>query len=525
MPKSRHRDLTREQRRRVGETIRAARGDVTQAELGDRIGEAQTTLSRWENGDVDIDLSQANRIERALDLPAGWIALRAGLIDVEALVEDDPRGVIRIGYYDSYGEAATDVAAAATLGLGVRVTNRFVPNDTGSTSPSGGPWFCMASRRSRRNYESPGQSTFSARRASPAWYFCSSCTRTSVRRQRLFDAPTAGTPAELGASCVQALANGTWPRDLFTVTDCAAWAATLAECGECSPTELLSLVLSELALVGDHTDHTIKRMGQEMAFLVKHLKHAGICDVREVNTMSIVDFIEGPVRSGRSWADPSLSTRYLRRSAARLYFKTARRLGHLEGDPVEALLLPPRSPATTRPLTDEEIIECRQASRRTLVETRLPASLALAEATGCPSERAATRLQDVDTENARVWLHDGGRNRVARWGSLTEWGVRVLAARIDAVGRDANPDTLLVYAGRKGGPSAESSASSALYDVLTLAGIAGEPGVKPSSVTAWAGMKVFEATGHRIEAVALALGLKKLDSAAKAIGWDWRGEK
>jgi transcriptional regulator with XRE-family HTH domain len=100
---------------------------LTQAELGDRIGEAQTTVSRWETGEVEIEFGQARRIEAALDLPTGWIGRAAGLVDVDALYEDDPSTFIRVGYFDNYEAARTEIDAAATLGLGVRVVNRMVP--------------------------------------------------------------------------------------------------------------------------------------------------------------------------------------------------------------------------------------------------------------------------------------------------------------------------------------------------------------------------------------------------------------
>ena len=56
---------------------------------------------------------------------------------------------------------------------------------------------------------------------------------------------------------------------------------------------------------------------------------------------------------------------------------------------------------------------------------------------------------------------------------------------------------------------------------LARAGMGDEPGVKPASVPAWAGTKVFEATG-RIEVVAERLGMRSLDRTAGFIGWDWR---
>jgi len=51
-------------------------------------------------------------------------------------------------------------------------------------------------------------------------------------------------------------------------------------------------------------------------------------------------------------------------------------------------------------------------------------------------------------------------------------------------------------------------------------GLAGEPDVRPASVAAWAGRKVFDTTGS-IEEAARVLGVRSLDRAARLIALDW----
>ena len=126
---SERRTRTREERRLLGAAIRRARGELTQAALGDLLGEQQTAISRWEVGEVDIDFSLARRIELALQLPFGWIARDAGFIDFDRLLETEADSLIRVGHFQSYDDAAVEIEAAATLGLGVRVYNRLVPTD------------------------------------------------------------------------------------------------------------------------------------------------------------------------------------------------------------------------------------------------------------------------------------------------------------------------------------------------------------------------------------------------------------
>ena len=55
------------------------------------------------------------------------------------------------------------------------------------------------------------------------------------------------------------------------------------------------------------------------------------------------------------------------------------------------------------------------------------------------------------------------------------------------------------------------------------AGIGREPDVRPGSVVAWAGRRIFDET-ESIEEVARRLGIRSLDRAARFIGWGWAAE-
>ena len=121
---------------------------------------------------------------------------------------------------------------------------------------------------------------------------------------------------------------------------------------------------------------------------------------------------------------------------------------------------------------------------------------------------------DVDLDSGSVLIRGGGRC-APRTGLLTKWGRGVIAEH------HTNGDSPLVYSGETARLGGLVSANSAISQVLQRAGLGDEPDVRPSSVVAWAGVKVLERTG-RIECVAEALGLKSLDSAASFIGWDWK---
>lgn len=107
--------------RALGRAIRSARGDLTQAQLADRLGSNQTTVSRWEQGIVDLGVEHVRALEHALTLPVGDL-LRAG-----GYASDDelPEPILQIDRYGNLETALSHIRAAAFFDFGVRVTNRW----------------------------------------------------------------------------------------------------------------------------------------------------------------------------------------------------------------------------------------------------------------------------------------------------------------------------------------------------------------------------------------------------------------
>lgn len=211
---------------------------------------------------------------------------------------------------------------------------------------------------------------------------------------------------------------------------------------------------------------------------------------------------------------PSAATMHLRRSAVRLLFRTGRSLGLVTVDPTLDLALPPRTETAGRPLANDEITVCEAASLSSLTTTRLSAAWALAEATARTAELPSLTVDDLDLDQRRVWIH-GSPRTTPRWGALTDWGVRQLERHL----RDYS-GTRLVYGGSGSAESRQASSCQAIGETLRRAGLAREPDVRPVSVAAWAGARVFAETG-RIEDAARALGVRGLDRAARIIGYDW----
>ena len=239
----------------------------------------------------------------------------------------------------------------------------------------------------------------------------------------------------------------------------------------------------------------------------------------EVERHHVEAFVLAPASDGRL---PSVATSHLRRSAVRMLFQVLRQHGIVDHDPTLDVVLPPRTSLTARPLCDDEIALGRSFSYRTLRDSRQPAAWALAEATARTSELGSITVADLDLDACTVWIA-GSTKTEARTGTLSEWGVNALARRLASLETTVGPATPVVYEGDGSAESRQASCCVAISDTLRRAGLAREPDVRPVSIAAWAGQKVFESTG-RIEVAAKALGVRSLDRAARLIGWDWNCE-
>ena len=200
----------------------------------------------------------------------------------------------------------------------------------------------------------------------------------------------------------------------------------------------------------------------------------------------------------------------------------ARRVGLVDGDPTLDLALPARRSRVPRPLNDAEVEACRSAALQDLSSTRLSTAWALGEASARTAEIPRVRVREVDVASGRVWI-PGSSNTEPRWAVLTQWGIAQLSRRLRELGGAVPLDTLVAYRGSGNPETRQSLSSQALRETLVRAGLSGEPAVGPGSLAAWAGSRVMRETG-RIEAVAVALGVRSLDRAAVIIGWDW-GER
>ncbi len=141
---------------------------------------------------------------------------------------------------------------------------------------------------------------------------------------------------------------------------------------------------------------------------------------------------------------------------------------------------------------------------------------ALAEATATTHEIPRVLPDHVDLDAGTVVL-SGSAKTEPRVATLTDWGRQVLARRLDLVGPT---DRSLTYQGKGSAASMQASSSMAIARILNEAELRGDLSVKPESVRAWAGHRVWVETG-RIESAATALGCGSLDTTARIVGYEW----
>lgn len=230
-------------------------------------------------------------------------------------------------------------------------------------------------------------------------------------------------------------------------------------------------------------------------------------------------------------AGPTFRTLSLRRSCARGFFITAHRLGITDVNPAKSIELTSKSERYVRPFTDDEIQILKQVSRFRVDETRMPAALALCLSGATANDVAMASVADVDLENKRMWLHDGGYRQRDRWVPLyDDWCVTAVQKRVsdlvataDVDGGEPGGELWLFYRAHatKPTPTRQGSAAQQRLSELLQKARVWEPGVtRLESIREWLALKVWESTGS-VEEVACRLGMSSLDAAAHLVGYVW----
>ena len=281
-----------------------------------------------------------------------------------------------------------------------------------------------------------------------------------------------------------------------------------------TPSDAVEHTIASLTTTATLAPQSIEKTAAFMWQLAGYLERGrGIRSIAAVDHAVVAAFCVAPTRQG---APPSVAVMHLRRSSARLLYRTTRRLGHDVGDPTIDVRLPPRCSAPFRPLEDDEVELARAMALWSHDDVRLTTAWALCEATARTSELPWIRASDVDRAAGTVRLQ-GSSKAEPRTARLTSWGLVQLERRLERVGCS---EEYLLGAGPSRDGRSQSSCVMTVSATLKRAGLHREPDLRPSSVAAWAGRRAFDEAG-RIEDAARALGMASLDRTARFIGWSW----
>lgn len=284
--------------------------------------------------------------------------------------------------------------------------------------------------------------------------------------------------------------------------------------GSPAPGKCVELATARLRSEDELSTQTLARIELLMAQFSTFVGRAyGVRSLADVRPEMVAAYLSAPRTDGH---EPGVSLQHFRRLAVRVLFRTCRSVGIVEGDPSLDAGLPARSRAEFRPLEDEEVALCRAAASGSLRRIRSAVAWALCEATARTGELPKVSVGDLDLEQGRVWIA-GTPRTLPRWGYPSDWGLAQLRRHAE---RSDGELTTLLFCGSADAALAQSSAVGMISKTLTYAGLGDAPGVRPSSVAAWAGRRVFLDTG-RIDIAAQRLGMRSLDRTAVFIGWDW----
>jgi integrase len=280
----------------------------------------------------------------------------------------------------------------------------------------------------------------------------------------------------------------------------------------------LELVLAVIANDDQRRETTRAQLGTEITRFVSTARILGADTIESLTAEICHQYLTGAARkSNGTMTRPSPATVSNRRSAVRRFFNILRSLGYSAPDPTLDMGRIQKPARAVRPLSDIEHRQVRAAAMAQIFTGRDGAIVALAEVGASISEIATAQISDVDLESRSINLR-GSPRTFARTNDLDDWQCEMLERRIDHLGLDAGPKTLVVVESCAA-TNAPQSISNALAAVIRSARV-GHLGVKPDSIRVWGARRVFDATGSVLE-VAQFLGSRDLNAAYALTGHIW----
>ncbi|MFD6197311.1 integrase [Mycobacteriaceae bacterium NPDC060252] len=301
--------------------------------------------------------------------------------------------------------------------------------------------------------------------------------------------------------------------------------AQRASMGEMSLAEMVETVIgvwSAAVVEGVMSAQTFDKFSLLARRFERFAAAHNVITVDSADSTLVSKFVRAPGRSRHgNVAAAAVATMHNRRATLRALYNAALTHGQASYDPTAGIAIPRRETSIQRPVTDDEAAIIRLVCQREQ-PTRHAATAALLLLGAHTGELGHIATGDVNAAAAIVQAH-GSTKHQPRNLPLDRWSQQVLVARIAYLTRPlpaGSPSPVLCTGAAGSDAHRQARVCVTVREILTRAGLSDDPGIRPSSLTAYAARRVFDRTG-RVEAAAALIGSRSLDSTAALIGYQW----
>ena len=279
-------------------------------------------------------------------------------------------------------------------------------------------------------------------------------------------------------------------------------------------------ILDEIEALHGHNLHTCQKLTTNTEALFSYAQSRGIHSLDDFNYDTVPDWVasSGWDKHRKDYYDPATTTQSNRRWAALVALTAARLLG-APVDPkalVRGAVIAHDAGRKTKLLTPDQMRKIQVHADPGALPSRRSVIAALLACGARPDECASVTAAAVDLAAGTVSL---GADVSARVNALTGWPRKAIARRL-AFSPPASAEERLCVRPTTTLEGAKRSIRAQLTQLMSQAGLRGIEGISGMSIRFTAARLVFEKRG--IEAAAVFLGTGSLDTAAAAVGHEWR---
>lgn len=310
-----------------------------------------------------------------------------------------------------------------------------------------------------------------------------------------------------------------WLSDMDAISSVEAWAAVVS-------------IWANEAVNGSMSEQTADKYAKATERFIRHAALNGHTTLDDA-AADVEEWVYSAVRTPSGGiTDAADGTMRLRRSAIRRLYDQARQLGMTNAAPaVDLFVSQGKKSDDWLPASDTDIERLRAVADMQR-GTRGACVFALALCGASTGEIGQVSVADVDQASRSLHLPGTTRTTPRTVAIHDDWALAVISEQISALEPlpgmamvERAQSARLIKCTRSGAAAIQSSISQSLGDLIRVtlgrhrsAFTGGN--LTPSSIPAWAAVKVFEAS-QDIAEVARFMGFSSLDLAAQTVQMDW----